>query len=382
MSVQLSAMNPSRVRAPQALVLTPVLASILAPLLTLVMLLAGALAGSGSASAAAGAAQAASGFYKGRQVSVIVGYGPGGGYDTYGRLVARHIGRYLPGQPKIVVQNMPGAGSLVATSYLYRIAPKDGSVFGIIARNMPLVGLLGTRQSVEFDPLRFTWLGSSTSFQNDAYVLLVRKTSAVQSIADIRKPGVPPLVLGSTAEGASSDAMPAVMRQLMGLNIKTIGGYADSGRLFLAMTNGEIEARTVGLSAVRANRPDWLALHGPMRILIVFGRATRHPDYPDVPTARELANGDRERRLIEAIELPYKFARPFAAPPGVPADRAKTLQSAFMSVHGDSLFLADAAKTGIDISPVGAQQVRDNIRRLAQTPPEMLRAIEKLLEAR
>ncbi len=372
MSVPLTAIKQSRVRAAQALVL--------------VVLLTGALAFSGIASAAAasaaGSAQAVSGFYKGRQVSVIVGYGPGGGYDTYGRLVARHIGRYLPGQPKIVVQNMPGAGSLVATSYLYRIAPKDGSVFGIIARNMPLVGLLGTRQSVEFDPLRFTWLGSSTSFQNDAYLLLVRKTSAVQSIADIRNTGVPPLVLGSTAEGASSDAMPAVMRQLMGLNIKTISGYADSGRLFLAMTNGEIEARTVGLSAVRANQPGWLTPEGPMRVLIVFGRPSRHPDYPDVPTARELASGDRERRLIEAIEVPYKFARPFAAPPGVPADRAKTLQSAFMSVHEDSQFLADAAKAGVDISPVAAQQVRDHIHRLAKTPPEMLRAIEELLEGR
>lgn len=340
------------------------------------------LAGGPAGSVSAGAAQPSSGFYKGRQVSVIVGYGPGGGYDVYGRLVARHIGRYLPGQPKIVVQNMPGAGSLVATNYLYRIAPKDGSVIGIIARNMPLVGLLGTQQSVKFDPLRFTWLGSSTSFENDAYVLLVRKTSAVQSVADLRASGVPPLVLGSTAEGASSDAMPAVMRELMGLNIKTISGYADSGRLFLAMDHGEIEARTVGLSAVRANRPDWLEPDGNMRVLIAFGRASRHPDYPHVPTARELAKGERERRLIETIELPYKLARPFAAPPGVPADRAKALQAAFLSVHEDRQFRADAAKAGIDISPVGAGHVTELIRRLAATPPDMLRAIERLLEGR
>ncbi len=346
------------------------------------LVLACLLASAPAVSASAGAEQPSHSFFKGRQVSVIVGYGPGGGYDTYGRLVARHIGRHLPGQPKMVVQNMPGAGSIVATSYLYRIAPKDGSVFGIIARNMPLVGILGTAQSVKFDPLRFTWLGSSTSFENDAYVLLVRRASPVQSLADIRDQGMPPLVLGSTAEGASSDAMPAVMRDLLGLNIKTISGYADSGRLFIAMDHGEIQARTVGLSSVRANRPDWLKPDGQMRVMIAFGRATRHPDYPDVPTARELAKGERERRLIEAIEIPYRLARPFAAPPGVPPDRARALRSAFLAVHRDEQFLAEAGKAGIDISPIGAGQVAELIRRLATTPPDMLRAIEKLLDRR
>jgi tripartite-type tricarboxylate transporter receptor subunit TctC len=191
---------------------------------------------------------------------------------------------------------------------------------------------------------------------------------------------MPALVLGSTAEGASSDAMPAVMRELMGLNIKTISGYADSGRLFLALDSGEIEARTVGLSAVRANRPDWLGPDGKMQVLIAFGRATRHPSFPNVPTARELAKGERERRLIETIEIPYKLARPFAAPPGVPPDRARALRSAFLSVHRDEQFLDEAGKAGIDISPVDASRVAELIRRLADTPPEMLRVIEKLLD--
>ena len=151
----------------------------------------------------------AGGFYKGKTIHLIVGYGPGGGYDVYARLLAKHIVRYIPGQPAIVIQNMPGAGSLVATNYLYRIAPRDGSVFGTFARNMPLVGLIGSKQNVQFDPMRFTWLGSSSSFGNDAYVLLVRKSAAVKSIEDMRLEGPPQLVIGSTAEGASSDAMPA-----------------------------------------------------------------------------------------------------------------------------------------------------------------------------
>ena len=325
-------------------------------------------------------AQSVSSFYKGKQISLIVGYGPGGGYDVYARVLARHIGRHIPGEPKIVVQNMPGAGSLVATNYLYRIAPKDGSVFGIFARNMPLVGLIGTRQNVKFDPMSFTWLGSSTSFANDAYVLLVRKSSPIASVEDMKRPGGPPLVIGSTAEGASSDAIPTVMRDLMGLNVKAISGYTDSGKLFLAIENGEIEGRTVGLSAVRANKPDWLKPNGMMRVMIAFGRDTRHPDYPDVPTARELAKGERERMLIEAIEVPYKLSRPFAAPPGVPVERAKALQSAFLSVHEDKQFLIDAEKAGIDISPIGAAEVLELIRRVSETPPDLLRSIEKLIE--
>ncbi len=325
-------------------------------------------------------AQEIKGFYKGRQLSLIVGYGPGGGYDAYGRLVAKHIGRFLPGQPTVVVQNMPGAGSLVATNYIYRIAPKDGSVFGIFARNMPLVGLIGNKQNVKFDPLHFTWLGSSTSFLNDAYVLLVRKAAPVNTLEALRTQGGAPLMIGSTSEGASSDAMPHVMREWMGLNVKAISGYTDSGQLFLAMERGEVDGRTVGLSAVRANKANWLAADGPMRVLVAFGRNARHPDYPDVPTAQELALGDRERRLIAAIEVPYKISRPFAAPPGVPVERGKALQAAFLAVHQDRQFLADAEKAGVDISPIGAAEVLDLIRQVAETPQDMLRAIEKLIE--
>lgn len=325
-------------------------------------------------------AQEATGFYRGKQIGLIVGYGPGGGYDVYGRLVARHIGRFLPGNPPVIVQNMPGAGSLVATNYLYRIAPKDGSVFGTFARNMPLVGLLGNKQSVKFDPVHFTWLGSSTSLVNDAYVLLARKSATGASVEELRSPGGAPLVIGSTAEGASSDTMPSVMRNLMSLNVKSISGYTDSGQLFVAIERGEVDGRTVGLSAVRANRPDWLKPDGPMRVLIAFGRDSRLAEYPDVPIARELAKSDRERRLIEAIEIPYKISRPFAAPPGVPVERAKALQSAFIAVHGDKQFLADAEKAGVDISPLSAAEVLDLIKRVVDTPAEMLRSIEKLIE--
>lgn len=325
-------------------------------------------------------ADAVSDFYKGKRLNMIIGYGPGGGYDTYGRVMAQHIGKHIPGNPTVVIQNMPGAGSLKAANYIYSVAPKDGTTIGVFARNMPLLGLLKTDQNVQFDPRKFTWLGSSSSFANDAYLLLVRKDATVKSVEDARKPGGPPLLLGSTAEGTSSDAMPVVLRDMLGFNIKQIPGYTDSGQLFLAMERGEIEGRTVGLSAVRANKPDWIKPDGMMRVLVVFGRATRHPDFPDAPTARELARNDKDRALIQVVEAPYMLSRPFVAPPDVPADRAKALQDAFMATHKDPEFVRDAERLGIDISPIDGNAVLKLIDDISKTPPEQLQSVQKLIE--
>jgi tripartite-type tricarboxylate transporter receptor subunit TctC len=325
-------------------------------------------------------ADAVEDFYKGKRITMIVGYGTGGGYDVYARVLARHMSKHIPGHPAIIIQNMPGAGSIRATNYLYNIAAKDGTVFGTFARNMAMIGLLKTNQNVQFDPAKFTWLGSSTSFENDAYLLLTRRDAKVKSIADATKPGGAPLVLGSTAEGVSSDTMPTILRDMLGFNIKTIAGYTDSGVLFLAMERGEIDGRTVGLSAVRSNKPDWLKPGGPMQALVVFGRATRHPDLPDAPTAREMARNDEDKALMELIEAPYLLSRPYAAPPDVPADRAKALQDAFLATHRDPEYLADAAKLDIDVSPIGGQVILDLISRLKKLPPETMKKVEKLIE--
>jgi tripartite-type tricarboxylate transporter receptor subunit TctC len=325
-------------------------------------------------------ADAVADFYKGKRLNLIIGYGPGGGYDTYARVLSVHLGKHIPGNPTIIVQNMPGAGSLKAANYIYNVAPKDGTAIGVFARNIPLLGLLKTDQNVQFDPRKFTWLGSSASFANDAYLLLVRKDATVKTIDEARKPGGPPLLLGSTAEGTSSDAMPVVLRDMLGFNIKAISGYTDSGQLFLAMERNEIEGRTVGLSAVRANRPDWIKPDGPMRVLVVFGRATRHPDFPNAPTARELARTDKDRALIEVLELPYTLSRPFVAPPDLPPDRAKALQDAFMATHKDPDYIKDAERLGIDVSPIDGNEVLQLIEKISQTPPDQLKSVEKLIE--
>jgi tripartite-type tricarboxylate transporter receptor subunit TctC len=318
-------------------------------------------------------------FYRGRTINLVVGYGPGGGYDLCARLVARHLGAHIPGNPAVVVQNMPGAGSLRATNFLFAVAPNDGTAIGAFARDMPLLAILGNNSAVRFDPRKFVWLGSSSNFANDAYVLMVRTDAPVKTIAQARAPGGPPLVLGSTAEGTTGSDVPMLLRDTLGLNLKLVAGYPDNGAIFLAVDRGEINGRTTDFSTMRALRPDWVKPDGPMRALVQFARATRHPDFPDVPTARELAENESSRTLIELAEIPYLMARPFVAPPGVPADRAAALQAAFLALHRDPQFIAEAAQLKIEVSAVGGEDVLRAIDRIAGAPATLLDRLRRIL---
>jgi tripartite-type tricarboxylate transporter receptor subunit TctC len=319
-------------------------------------------------------------FYKGRQINLIVGYGPGGGYDLTARLLARHIGRFIPGNPSIAVQNMAGAGSLRAANYLYGAAPKDGTTFGAFGSDIPMIGLIGGNSGVHFDARRFTWLGSSSSFGNDAYVLIVRADAKSASIAEARHLDGAPIVLGGTGEGARDADVPKILRDALGLNIKQVLGYPDSPSIFLAVERGELEGRTFDLSAVKATRPQWLKPNSGFKVLVQFARVTRHPDLPDVPTARELALDADARALVEFSETPLlTMARPFAAPPDVPDKRAKALQAAFLATHRDARFLEEAERLGVDISPVGADQMVRGVERLAQAPPSVFAYMKQLL---
>src|SRR5579864_5867372 len=195
-------------------------------------------------------AEAVADFYKGKIIRVMVGFGIGGGYDAYARLLSRHFGRHIPGNPSVVVQNMPGAGGLRAANFMYSAAPKDGTTIATFTRDLPLLALVGTNAGVQFDPRRFTWLGSSSSFADDAYVLIVRPGAPVQSIADAQRPGGAPLVLGGTGEGATDGDVPKILRDALGLNIRQVLGYPDSPSIFLAVERGEVDGRTFDFSSV------------------------------------------------------------------------------------------------------------------------------------
>jgi tripartite-type tricarboxylate transporter receptor subunit TctC len=321
-------------------------------------------------------------FYQGKKITLIVGYGPGGGYDLLARLLGRHIGRYIPGNPDIVVQNMPGAGSMAAANFIYSIAPKDGTEIALFGSDIPLIGLLGTNSAVRFDPRKFGWLGSSSSYANDAFILLVRADAAVKSLAEATRPNGPPLVLGGSGAGARDADAPKILHDTLGLNVKQILSYPDSPSLFLAVERGEIDGRMFDFSAVKANKPQWLKPNGGFNILLQYARATRHPELPDVPTARELAPNSGARELIEFAETPIlTMSRPFTAPPGVPAERFEALENAFIAVHRDPQFLSEAEKIGLDISPVDGKDMRDAIEKMAHVSPATFDYMKKLMSA-
>ncbi len=326
-------------------------------------------------------AQSVEEFYKGKRITITVGYGPGGGYDVFARLVARHIGKYIPGNPQIVVQNMPGAGSLTSVNYLYSVAPKDGTAIGTFARDMPMLALLGHNPNAKFDPRKFIWLGSSSNFADDAYVMIVRNDAPVKSIEQMLKPGGPELVLGGTADGATGGDVPRILQAALGLqNLKLILGYRDSAAVFLAMERNEVSGRTTDLSAIFSIKPDWLKPGGGYRLLVQYARRDRHPDFPNTPTARELATTAEGRALIEFTETGLlTMARPFAAPPEVPADRAKALQTAFDATHRDKEFLAEATKARVFVSPVTAGELVASIENMAKAPAKVVDQVREIM---
>jgi tripartite-type tricarboxylate transporter receptor subunit TctC len=208
---------------------------------------------------------------------------------------------------------------------------------------------------------------------------MVRKDASVNSIEDARRPGGPPIVVGGTAEGTSGNDIPLVLRDALGINIKLVTGYPDSGAIFLAVDRGEVNGRTIDISSMKSLKPEWLLPNGGMRALVQFARATRHPEFADVPTARELAPDEDARALIELAELSYKMSRPFAAPPGVPAERLEALRQAFNAVHKDRQYLEDAAKLKVEVSPIGGEEVLEEIDRIAAAPPNILDHLRRLL---
>ena len=311
-----------------------------------------------------------------RQIRLIVGYGPGGGYDAYARVIGRHMGKYLPGSPSITVQNMPGAASLRATNYIYASAPKDGSVFGTVARDIGLIGLGGDSQSVRIDPLEFTWIGSASSYEDDSYLFWIRNAVAnnmKDAVSNKRE-----IIVGVTGEGSE---FAVFAREALKLPIKIVGGYPDSNALFLAIERSELDGRFVGLSAVRSSQSSWVAENSQVKPLVQFARRTRHPAYPDVPLARELPLTEADKALLDLIELPFALSKPYIAPPNVPEALAKTLQDGFSNAMKDRELLQEFERLGADVSPISAAEIVRMLKAI-QTTPEDVKTRMRALMAR
>ncbi|MBX9760519.1 MAG: hypothetical protein K2Y29_17200 [Beijerinckiaceae bacterium] len=321
-------------------------------------------------------AQTPTEFFTGRTMSMTVGYSPGGIYDINGRLVARYMSKHIPGAPTMVTRNIPGAGGLTQANQLFNVAPRDGSTIGIIGRVAPQMAVLG-EQGPQFDSVAFNWLGSSSSYADDAYLLFVNAGFGDTNYAQLRK-SQKRVNFGAGGPGSSNLSFGNIARDVLGLNLAVVKGYAGAAPIVLAIQSGELDSTIMGYSSIRAGQRDLLE---SKRIapVVQFGRTSRHPDFPDTPTAREAASTDDDRTLIELAEAPFFMALPFAAPPGVPADRVAILRAAFMQAHKDKEFLADAAKLDLDVSPIDGESVQALIRRMSATPPAVIERFKSIM---
>ena len=290
---------------------------------------------------------------------MLVGFAPGGINDISARFVGKHLGRFIPGNPTIVVQYMPGAGGLGTANRIYNVAEKDGSVIAGLGRSVPQLAIQGA-PNVSFDPQKFTWLGSLSSYGNDAYLLTLIARHPAKTIDDVNKPGMA-VNLGADRAGATNLSFALIAKEVLSLHVNLVRGYHGAAPMFLAMQRNEVDGQVIGLSSIMAGqRALWDGKE--LRPLLQFGRLTRLPELPDVPTGRELAKDDKAKALLDFAEMPFFMALPFVAPPGVPPDRAKALQAAFMAMCRDPSFVEEAKKLGLDISPIDGEKIAEPAR--------------------
>lgn len=307
-------------------------------------------------------------FYKGRSVSVFIGFGPGGGYDLSARTLARYMGRHIPGEPVMTPRNMPGAGSLQLANYLNTIAPKDGTEFGIFGRTVPLDPLMGTK-GANYDPREFTWLGSTS---NEVSTCVSWHTSPVKTFEDLRRLELP---VGASGPTSPSATFPNVLNAVLGTKMKVISGYTGSATILTALEAGELSGFcSWGWVPIKTQRPDWLR-DRKINVIAQLG-LYKHPEHLDVPLAIEFARNDEERKVLEFIFAPQVFARPFAAPPRLSSERAATLRKAFADTVSDPAFVIEAEKLGLEPELVTWEEMQKLINGFYQTPPAIISRVQ------
>ena len=307
----------------------------------------------------------------GKSVSLLIGFGPGGGYDLWGRTVARHIGRHLPGKPSVVPQNMPGAGSYVAASHLYGAAPKDGTVFGIIARDAAL-GPLSNAPGARFDATKMSWLGSPTREHN---ACIANSSAKAKKADDLR---THELVLGDTGPGTGTRSYPKVLNDLLGYKFKLVSGFRSSADVFLAMERSEVDGICDSLDSIMQRRPEWIP-NKVVNVLLQAGAESR-PELKGVPNVLTLARNAEEKQVLEFLYAGQDIGRPFVAPPDLPADRLKMLRDAFSATMKDPEFVADVQRSKLDLEPEDGEHIAALIARIYATPRPIVDRVANLIK--
>jgi len=319
-----------------------------------------------------GFAQSPAEFYKGKNIELYIGYSIGGGYDLYARVLARHIGKHIPGNPTIVPKNMEGAGSLRLANWLARVAPRDGTVFGTVGRGVPFDPLLGL-PGTQFKAPDFSWIGSAN---NEVSICTSWGTSQITKIEDVF---TKQMIIGGTGPSDDTVQFPEVLNGVLGTKFKIISGYPGGNDVVLAMERGEVEGRCGwSWSTITATHPDWVKdkkIH-----LLVQLALEKHPDLPDVPVIVDLAKTTEQRQIIKLIFARQVVGRPYLAPPGIPKDRLEILRKAFMETMVDKDFLADANKSKLEITPVTGDKVEALVKEIYETPPAVAQKAGALLK--
>ena len=322
-------------------------------------------------------AQTVEQFYTGRTISLIVPFTPGGYYDVGGRIIARHLGKYIPGKPSVVVQNQPSAGGIGLANRFAHASEKDGTLIGTMQRATPQVALMGD-PAVRYDPLKLTWFGSLSGYATDSYLMFVNATHKARNAEDLRAGGLK-AIMGANRSGSTNLMLALVAKDVLKLNLDIVRGFPGANDITLAQQRGEIDGQLADLSALKAGMGDvWSSRK--VRGLVQFARTTRLEELPDVPTARELATSDDDKAVLAFAELPFFMALPLGGPADMPADRAKAISAAFMALAHDAEFLADAKKIGYPADLVDGARVRALIAEAAKTPNDVIERYKRIVD--
>ncbi len=321
--------------------------------------------------AVAAHAQPAEEFYRGRTINLVIGYSVGGGYDLHGRMLARHLGKHIPGNPAIIVQNMPGGGSLRAANYLYNAAPKDGTAIGIFSRGMAMEPLIGA-SNTQYDARKFTWLGSIT---NEVSVCATSKASKVRTWDDLL---ATPFTVAGEGSGSDPDIFATMIKNVFGAKLRLVAGYPGSAEMTLAIERGEVDGRCGWTwSSIKLQRPEWIADHR-LNVLVQLA-SHRIPELADVPLLVEHATTARQRQIVNVILSRQAMGRPVVAPPGVPEGRRQALRAAFDATMTDPDYVAEATARGLEINPVGGGDLDTLLAELYATPPDIVAEVRAII---
>jgi tripartite-type tricarboxylate transporter receptor subunit TctC len=313
-------------------------------------------------------------FYRGKRINLVIGYGTGGGYDTYARLLARFIGNNIPGTPNIIAQNMPGAGSRGAANWLANVAPRDGTVIAMLSQSTPVDQALG-ESGIQFDVRRFNWIGNMVVVNN---IMFVWAQTGVRSIEDAKQKS---LAIGSTGASSPSMLYPQVSNNLFGTKFRIVSGYPGGGDINLAVERREVDGRgSDSWASLKANNSRWLS---ERRVNILFQIGPRREvDLPDVPLWRELGQTDEQRQILDILSGDVAVGRPILTAPNVLADRVRALRKAFDDTMRDPQFIEAAAKANMYMNPMAGEELQGIVGRIASPPPAVIERVRDAIKVR